>query len=304
MKTIHILNGDSTLAIFNKSGLEGETLVWRDVLSQGPVNASFGSDQFWADRETYMTSSFEIEPGKFQTDVIDPFKAFVSKIGTYKQVVLWFEYDLFCQINMLGLMSYLGEKVEPGTELSLVCTGHIEGYDKLMGLGELPADIYTQLYNTRLKLGTREFEYAQGAYDTYSSADVDDLYTYMIMPFHELPYLAAAFEAHWKRFPSSETGLSEIEEKMLEFIKEGVKTDRELVGKMLRWQTTHGFGDLQYFGILERIKPLFTNFEKLELKPNLDKATIESLIDRNYWLGGAKASEWQYNPNTQEIERK
>ena len=304
MKTIHILNGDSTLEIFKHAGLEGETLVWRDVLSDGPVNAAFGSDEFWTARESYMTQRFEIEAGKFNSDVIAPFKAFESSLADYKQVVLWFEYDLFCQINMLALISYLGEKVEPGTELALVCTGHIDGYEKLMGLGELPADLYKQVYDTRLKLGTREIQYAQDVYQTYTSTNVDDLYTFMIMPFHELPYLGAALEAHWKRFPSSDTGLSEIEEKMIELIKEGAKTDRELVGKMLKWQTTHGFGDLQYFNELERLKPIFTDFDQLELKSELDKETIESLIDRDYWLGGVKASDWYYNPNSQEVERR
>jgi hypothetical protein len=38
MKVLHVLNGDATLFKFKKTGLPGDIVVWREVLSEGPIN--------------------------------------------------------------------------------------------------------------------------------------------------------------------------------------------------------------------------------------------------------------------------
>ena len=37
MSILHILNGDSTRYGFEQTGIEGDIMVWREVLSEGPV---------------------------------------------------------------------------------------------------------------------------------------------------------------------------------------------------------------------------------------------------------------------------
>jgi len=44
---IHVLNGDSTVQILAKSGIQGDVIVWRELLCEGPVNFTVGSDEFW-----------------------------------------------------------------------------------------------------------------------------------------------------------------------------------------------------------------------------------------------------------------
>ena len=36
---LHVLNGDATATVFARAGLDGERLVWRDILAEGPVAA-------------------------------------------------------------------------------------------------------------------------------------------------------------------------------------------------------------------------------------------------------------------------
>jgi len=292
--TLHILNGDSTLHQFNKSGIEGDTYVWKEVLSDGPVHADFGSDLFWSHRDQFMSAEFELEEGQYQNTCITPFKTMEQSLSSYDEVVLWFEYDLFCQINMLALIHWLGKQKNDRAN-SLVCIGKIDASDRLFGLGEIEGSQYPELFNSRLKLGSREFEFCSDVYETYCASDPTDLYNYVLMSLSELPYLPDALDTHFRRFPYKETGLTEIEQQMIDFIGSGESDQRKLVGKMLSWQKYQGFGDLQYFNILEGMKPLFKDFEKLVLHTDLDKNKVEQLLDRNKKLGGALLSDWYWD---------
>jgi hypothetical protein len=44
---LHILNGDATLSSFEQTGLDGDIMVWREVLSEGPVEENIASGTFW-----------------------------------------------------------------------------------------------------------------------------------------------------------------------------------------------------------------------------------------------------------------
>lgn len=289
-KTLHILNGDSTHNKFQNTGIDGDTYIWKEVLSDGPVDPEFGSPDFWKKREKFMTKEFELAENQYRQDGQVPFENMASTIDQYDEVVLWFEYDLFCQINMITLMHWLGNVNHLGTT-SLLCVGKIDDSDRLYGLGEIDTKAYPQLYKNRLKLGSREFSYATDVYEAFTSATPDDLFTFVLMPFAELPYLPQALESHFQRFPSKQTGFTEIEQQLILFIQAGERDQMKLVGKMLRWQKHHGFGDLQYFNILKRINPLFEDANGLVLKSELDP----SLIDRSYHLGGALAMDWLWD---------
>ncbi|MFT6873256.1 MAG: hypothetical protein ACJAVN_002275 [Roseivirga sp.] len=291
--TLHILNGDSTLNRFKASGIEGETFVWREVLSDGPVPIEFGSDAFWSVRDSFMTPEFNLESGQYLKDII-PFKALEERLAQYQEIVLWFEYDLFCQINMIALIQWIGKQNLDST-ISLVCVGKIDDSDQLFGLGEIEAMRYTELLESRLKLGAREFDFCSDVYEGYCSTDPNDLYNYILMSFSGFPYLPDALEAHLKRFPNKETGLTEIEKKLVSLIQAGETDKMQLIGKMLSWQRYHGFGDQQYINVLNRLKPLFEDFETLVLKSKLNKEEIEKLVNRDNRLGGAKLSDWYWD---------
>ncbi len=40
---LHVLNGDATAVVFAAAGLPGETLVWRDIVVEGPVAECTGT---------------------------------------------------------------------------------------------------------------------------------------------------------------------------------------------------------------------------------------------------------------------
>ena len=286
------------------AGLEGDRCVWPDVLSDGPTVEEVGSEAYWNTRKKHMSAAFGITEEAYLEKAQGEFSK-MQKSGNYAEVVLWFEYDLFCQINLITLMHWFKNQDHGDTKISLICVGHEEGYEGLVALGEIAPEKYPDLFARRRIMGTYDFTFASDAYVAWCSDDPTDLDNYILMSSNEFPYLSDALRAHQMRFPSLQSGLTEIEAKVVELVESSIDETRKMVGNLLRWQTYHGFGDLQYFQILDRMKPLFEEGEKLVLKEEV-KAALKAqkpidLIDRDYFLGGAKASKWQWDENTNEL---
>ncbi len=294
VKNLHILNGESTLSLFKQSNLEGDTFVWQEVLCEGPTQQNITTDEFWKERTEFMTKFFEITEEDFSEKVVTPFRKLEKEIDVYSEIILWFEYDLFCQINMIALLSWLKDLDLTG-QISLICVGESEESENLIGLGQVPAEKYPELYDKRVKLNTRELTHAQDTWQTYCSQYPDDLYNFILLKMEEFQYLPAALECHLKRFPFSNNGLTEIENKAIELYQSGIHDDFKIVGQLLRWQSHYGFGDLQYFNTLEFLKSV------LEINRGDDleayKSELTTHLNRDYKLGGANVSQWIWDTN-------
>ncbi len=105
MSTIlHILNGDSIVQSFEQTGLDGDILVWREILSQGPLQEDILSADFWKTRSEWISKTFNDRPEHYQEYVLNP----LAKLSEpYEEINLWFEFDLHCQVNMLGVMAMM-----------------------------------------------------------------------------------------------------------------------------------------------------------------------------------------------------
>ena len=66
MKTLHILNGDATLFVFNQTTIAGDILVWREILSDGPVSKK----NLWELRSDWIFKKFGETPANYQQKVI------------------------------------------------------------------------------------------------------------------------------------------------------------------------------------------------------------------------------------------
>ncbi|MCE7994173.1 MAG: DUF1835 domain-containing protein [Roseivirga sp.] len=301
---LHILNGDSTRQIIEQTDISGDLCVWRDVLSDGPTVMDVGSTAFWDTRAAYMSNAFEVSEQEFREKAQMEFEK-ITAFADYKEVVLWFEYDLFCQINMLAILHWFNQQERGDTKVSLICVGREEGYEKLVGLGELPPEQYPHLFSRRRIMGTADFSFATDVYEAWCSPDPTDLETYTLLPSNEFPYLSAALQSHFRRFPSAQTGLTEIEQKIVNLITSGVQKERQIVGNLLRWQEHYGFGDLQFFQVLDRLDPLLTKTPQIDLKPGfkdlLANNTPVRSIDRDYFLGGTQVADWQWDTQKNEL---
>lgn len=249
MKTLHILNGDATLAVFKQTAFEGDILVWREILAEGPVAHS----DLWTTRAKWISSTFDETEANYQKNVLEEVKQ-LKNIEIYDEVILWFEYDLVCQINLIYILSVLSEINAPNLSIQLICPDRFEGIPNFRGLGELNATQLTQLYPSRKKLTTGDLNLASKAWDLYVANHFENLQAFLQSDFGNLPLLKKALTAHLLRFPNPTTRLNYIEEVLLAIIKSGATKRTAIYEAFWLKESLFGTTDLQIDRLLAKLQ--------------------------------------------------
>ncbi|WP_303317569.1 DUF1835 domain-containing protein [Flavivirga abyssicola] len=296
-RPLHITNGDVLTNYLNELDIAGEKLTWQEMLCEGPTIVEINSEKFLDVRTSFFNEFYDID---LDTDKI---KSELSKLNTYKdysEIILWFEYDLFCHINMLAVINLLMQK-KINLPIFLVCSGRIKGSKILKGLSELNAEQLMTHYKERVKLNSEDLDLAKTIWEIYCGKDHNLLKPYIITV-SSFKYLSNCLKAHLERFPDSVHGLNALEKNILEIIKNNtIKSKHHLLGYVLNYQGYYGFGDIQISRIIDKLSIFFTNEEQhisLNRKGHealLGQHNVAIEIDNNIVYGGLKKFDFQFN---------
>ena len=259
-KTLHILNGDSTAAIFSKSSILGHQIIWREMLCEGSIQDEIGSDDFWKSRYAFFENQLGIQKLEYYDKTIKEIVK-LDDLSNYNEVVLWFEYDLFCQVNLIATCTYLLKSFRKDINYFLVCTGKEKGKEQLQTLSDYNYKDYQLLYEKKLKITKNNLLFAEESWNLYIKNDEEKLKKFNFNKSPKFSYLQSAINQHLQRFPK-QNGLNQIENKILEIINSGLTDKNQIIKQLLIWQqkeTIYGFGDMQYFIILKKLKTYYTN---------------------------------------------
>lgn len=304
---LHITNGDSTTNYLKSLNFEGKFITWREMLCEGRTSIDVGSESFWKTRFDFLKSSYKVTKKSFIDLTLKEYRSLCQTKGQ-KEIVLWFEYDLFCQINLIALVSWL-KRFRKGEKVTLVCSGDVEGFQKKLGLCELNKEQIQQHFENRVELSIDDIEYADYVWQLYCSDSPLRLDTVkQFNPAHKFLYLDDALDLHLKRFPSVENGLNVVENYILQIADETKPGSKhEFVGNLLKNQDSLGFGDLQYMQKLDKMKSLFTSFHPVKLSRKGKKVIqnqlnfYQSLRNDESYLGGVKKYSYLYHNATDKM---
>ena len=70
---------------------------------------------------------------------------------------MWFEHDLFDQLNLVQLLTWIRARLPAAKAVSLVCVGSFPGHPGFKGLGELTPDELASLLDTRLPVSEAQY---------------------------------------------------------------------------------------------------------------------------------------------------
>ena len=216
MKTItgrgalHITNGDSVQ--LRDTGLPGEVLTWKDVLHEGPVPGSLSLDQMRPIRAHFLAEV----GGRPEPEILGELEKrdqTLARFAEFEEVVLWFEHDLYDQLQLIQILDWFSRQDLGRTKLSLICTNRY--------LGLLTPDELLHLYPERLSVSQRKLELAARAWAAFSAADPNSIVELLQEDTSDLPYLHGALQRHLQQFPSTQNGLSRTERQILEITEGG-----------------------------------------------------------------------------------
>jgi len=295
--TLHITNGSSLTERLKVLQFKGEFLTWHEMLCEGPTTLNIDSEEFINTREAFLGEFYNIE---YKRDELKSELDKFNHLENYDEIILWFEYDLFCHINLIAVISLLLQK-NVKTPLKLVCSGRIDGEKGLKGLPELKSFQLKKHYKNRITLKDSDLKLAKTCWDIYNSDNHND-FKPLIVTSSSFEYLTNCLKAHLKRFPDTRSGLGTLEFNILKLIKNNnIKSLHHLLGYALNYQGYYGFGDIQLQRLIKRLEPFYTVYDdKVVLNREGDLVilhlkNIHDEIQNNMCYGGALKYDFVFN---------
>ena len=325
---LHIHNGDSAAETAKKAAVPGEHLAWREALVCGPAPGRLAEDQFRSVRARHLADAYGVNLKKCENELRTQEET-LSRFSVHEEVVLWFEHDLFCQIQLIYLLDWFFSHDLGKTKLSLILIREFPGIENFHGLGELNEQQLASLLPQREEVTTAQLDLGSRAWRAYSSSNPKEIESLIESDLSPLPFLARALSKHLRRFPSTENGLGKIENLGLALIAKGHANFRSLFPAFTRQEPEYGFGDAQLYFELKRLANVSTPLLKLKdgvIGAAMDAARMllstfeitergkavlngeEDFVRLNgidQWLGGVhlegNEAEWRWDELAQEL---
>ena len=218
----------------------------------GPAPRGLSQEDWCETRARYLADAYDLRLEECRNNLIKQ-QAALRKFSDHDETVLWFEHDLFCQINLIHLLDWLVQQARGRSKLSLVCIGEFPGIEDFRGLGQLTGEQMASLFGYRHAITDKEFDTATRAWAAYCSPDPRALVSLLGEDTTALPFLRNALQLHIERFPSRRNGLGRVENKALELISRGAITFKTLFPQFAKAEPVYGLGDWQFWNEMERL---------------------------------------------------
>ena len=207
---LHITNGDCAVAVLSKV-VSGTFLPWDDVLHEGPVRAGLSLESLSVERARFIAGAFDLPLREVEEKFAARDGAF-RKAGQHDEIVLWFEHDLYDQLQLIQVLAALGDR--PGPPVSLVCEAEY--------LGMMAPERAAELFALRNPVTRRHVAEATHAWAAFCSPDPRELEK---VKASALPFLGAALRRHLQELPWTTDGLSLLQRNI---VRAGAKPFAEL----------------------------------------------------------------------------
>jgi len=257
--TLHIVNGDSTAGTLKVGGIKGAIFSFADALISGPAPANIDKRRWRETRATHLSNLYGTSFAECHRKLLQQEVALES-FCQHEEVVLWFEHDLFCQVQLIYLLQWFAARELGDTKLSMVCVNKFPGIQPFHGLGQLNQEQLQSLFPSRTEITGPQLELATKAWAAYSASDARSLISLLRSDMSALPFLKDALRKHLERFPSTRNGLGRVENTALALVPAGHSRFRSLFPAFARRESAYGFGDAQVYLAIETMttarKPL------------------------------------------------
>ncbi len=303
---LHITNGNNLTDYLRELDFTDDILTWQEMLCEGPTIPKIDSEDFFNLRSEFLKEYYDIE---VDSKELQKELSKLDHTETYSEINLWFEYDLFCHINLLGVINLLHQKnIEK--PLYLICSGRVKGEKSLKALAELNPEQLKTHYENKVLLTQDDIDLAIALWRTYCGKDHNILKPYIVTN-SSFKYMSNCLKAHLKRFPHQQSGLNVLEDNILRLVRDNdIKSEHHLLGYSLNYQGYYGYGDTQLKRLINKLSIFF---EKSENQLTLNRKGHEALlrhynyaqeVNNDMTYGGVKRLDFQFSVTQNKLIKK
>ena len=237
----HVLPGDAVAEVFQRSGIEGDVIVCRESFVTGDLDGD-DLEEFWETRANHVEIAYGGDPIEYKESVAQELEKLLE-VGADDEVNLWFEYELFCSVNMWFCLDLLRGS---DAKVFRVMPVNVSPDDVWAGFGNYQPDDLVKCLDACVQFSQEDLRTGRELWRAFRERDGDTIqrlseYRSPCFPFlHEV--CAAACE---------------IEIRPLEIVKElksqGKRNIETIFPDFRKLAGVYGFGDDQVQQLIDRV---------------------------------------------------
>jgi hypothetical protein len=210
---LHLTNGQATLNGLKEGSIPGVHFAWEDPLHDGPV-PDFPTLEALSERRARALSDFGWGSYEALRTQFSDRDRTLEGFRSHDETVLWFEHDLYDQLQLMQLLDWFSRQDLAGARLSLVQIGEYPGM-RFYGLGQLSGEQLAALFPARVPVTARHLDIGRRAWKAVCAPDPTALTMMAHRSDPAMPFLAAALQRLLEEYPSATNGLSRTEQQLL-----------------------------------------------------------------------------------------
>jgi hypothetical protein len=304
---LHVTNGDALVPAIERAAPGGVVLPWRDVLHEGPVPGGLSESELRTERVLFLARAGWGD-GVMLLDAFERRDRTLEAGAAAGEVSLWFDDDLYDQLQLVQVLTMLSARVSDDVEQRLVrvprtgLNGHLD----------------------ELRIGAAARQTARRAWAAFRSSDP------RVLPAVDpdgLPDLGPAIARLVEELPWTTDGLARTERQALRAVADGADNpldvfratqtmeDRPFIGDHWLWLALHRLGSGPVPLVEAPVEPTpelteefvtqryaLTDDGAAVLAGRADHAALNG-VDR--WLGGVhltgNAPRWRWDPSVKAV---
>jgi hypothetical protein len=236
---LHVLPGDAQVEVFRASGIGGDMLICRETLVEGDISGDT-LDEFFINRASFVNSAYDEDPANYNAKVASQLKRLLD-VNDGDEVNLWFEYELFCAVNMWFCLELLSKS---GADIYRTAPVHLDEKDRWNGFGGATSDDLQRCFEKRTKLTRDEVQLGADLWQAFKNKDSGELLKLSTNPTPAFPYLDEIGRAAVEKDTQPSAIIGEIQ-------SEGINNFNEIFLEFRRRAGVYGYGDSQVKHLME-----------------------------------------------------
>jgi hypothetical protein len=240
---VHVLPGDALTEEFKKTNIDGEILVCRECLVEGEVKSD-NLEDFWHVRAGFIGKSYGAEEkDRYYQGVAAEFEKLQRLAAPETEINLWFENELFCQVNFWFCLYLLRES---RSKIFRVAPTFGEVNDVWKGFGGFEVEDLRENFGNRIEMSQADILLGARLWTAYQNADLGTLEKLSRTESPCFPHLAEVCRAEIEKNARPKAVLREI-------LTAGKTDFADIFSEFSARAKVYGFGDSQVQRILAEI---------------------------------------------------
>jgi len=248
MRRIALLNGDCLSEQLKDAKLPLETIVFREALVSGPLGGATW-EEFWETRVGFLSQNY----GAPAQEVLEKTVAEAEKVRSLADGVelsLWFEDDLFCQVNLWFVLNLLSDARK--IKIYRVFPLEANEANRWRGFGDASAAALEQAYESKVPFTSSDLAMGKTLWEAYRLGDGAQLTALSKSVSPCFKHLKEVCQAQLDRI-SEDPRERRPEKVIVELLAKGITDFETLFSKFSEREGIYGFGDLQVRELIDNL---------------------------------------------------